>query len=61
MTERQRRCEESASSFEQNARHHDFQEIEVENVAVDTPGPIHDPGNQKQVENDLCVGLRGIA
>ena len=56
----QRGCEESAAALEQNARHHDFEEIEVENVAVDTPGPIHGPGNQQQVENDLRVGLRDV-
>ena len=45
-----RRRKESASPFEQDARHDDCQKVEGRKVAVDTARPIDGPGDQKQID-----------
>src|SRR5688572_13578831 len=54
------RCDECASPFEEDARHHDFEEVEVGNVAVYSARPVHGPGNQKEIENNLGIRLTDV-
>ena len=51
---------ESAAAFEQDARHHDFQEVQRGKVAVDAARAIDGPGNQKQVDSNLRVRLPDV-
>src|SRR4030095_353494 len=56
----QRRSDQSPAAGQQDARHHDFQKIEIGDVTVDSAGPIDDPCNHEQIDNDLGVSLPSV-
>src|SRR5262245_47654071 len=50
-----RTCDECAAPFEQNARHHDFEEVQRRKITIDSSGTVDGPGNERQIGQNLSI------